>query len=164
MKLTINLLAILFFTVSFTSCSTDTIDEDVNVSNENVIIPEAKAIEIEILELINQYRISEGLNALGSIDVIKGQAYSHTGYMIEVNDVNHDYFHSRKAYLEANANAISVSENVAYGFTNAQSVVNAWLNSSGHKQNIEGDFTHFEISAEKDENNKWYYTNIFIKK
>ena len=153
------LMALLSFSCSTENFPDETIDA-VTLANA----PAAKAIEIEILELINQYRISEGLNALGSIDVIKGQAYSHTGYMIEVNDVNHDYFHSRKAYLEANANAISVSENVAYGFTNAQSVVNAWLNSSGHKQNIEGDFTHFEISAEKDENNKWYFTNIFIKK
>ena len=57
-----------------------------------------------------------------------------------------------------------MSENVAYGFTNAESVVNAWLNSEGHRHVIEGDFTNFDISAEKDEEGKWYFTNIFIKK
>ena len=165
MKTTINLLAVFFFAIFLSSCSTDTIEEDdFKVTNETVVIPEAKTIEIEILELINQYRISKGLNQLGSIDVIKGQAFTHTDYMVEINEVNHDYFYSRKAYLENHVNAINVSENVAYGYSSASSVVNAWLNSEGHKANIEGDFTHFEVSAEKDENNKWYFTNIFIKR
>ena len=58
----------------------------------------------------------------------------------------------------------TVRENVAYGYATASGVVNAWLNSEGHREVIEGDFTHFDISAEKDENGRWYYTNIFIKK
>jgi len=44
------------------------------------------------------------------------------------------------------------------------SVVNAWLNSPGHKEVIEGDYTNFEISAEQDDNGRWYYTNIFVKR
>jgi uncharacterized protein YkwD len=84
--------------------------------------------------------------------------------MVNINEVNHDNFYSRKNYLVNNANALKVSENVAYGFSSASSVVNAWLNSDGHKRTIEGDFTDFDISAELDENNKWYFTNIFVKK
>jgi len=165
MKQTLNLLTVFFFAIALSSCSTDTLDDEQNVvSNKDVVIPEAKTIEIEILELINQHRISVGLNPLESIDVIKGQAYSHTDYMIEIDEVNHDYFYNRKAYLQANANAQEVSENVAYGYSSANSVVNAWLNSEGHRHNIEGDFTHFEVSAEKNQNDKWYFTNIFIKK
>ena len=53
---------------------------------------------------------------------------------------------------------------MAYAFSTPESVVNAWLNSEGHKHVIEGDYTDFDISAEKDEDGKWYYTNIFIKK
>ena len=84
--------------------------------------------------------------------------------MIEQNQVSHDNFYERKTFLTANTGAKAVSENVAYGFTSAQSVVNAWLNSEGHKQNIEGNFSDFDISAEKNADGKWYYTNIFIKK
>ena len=116
------------------------------------------------MELINQHRISIGLNSLESHLLIKGQAYSHTDYMVDVSEVNHDNFFSRKSFLVDNANAIKVSENVAYGFTSAESVVNAWLNSEGHKGNIEGDYTDFEISAELGKNNKWYFTNIFMKR
>lgn len=63
-----------------------------------------------------------------------------------------------------NASATKVSENVAYAFSSAQSVVNAWLNSAGHRANIEGDYTDFDISAEQNEEGRWYFTNIFIKK
>ena len=29
---------------------------------------------------------------------------------------------------------------------------------------VEGNHTHFEVSADLDENGHWYYTNIFVKK
>ncbi len=157
------LLAVICFTITLSSCSSDSEDQP-NQDVNTLVIPESKPIEIEILELINQHRISIGLNSLESHQLIKGQAYSHTDYMVDVSEVNHDNFFSRKSFLVDNANAIKVSENVAYGFTSAESVVNAWLNSEGHKGNIEGDYTDFEISAELGKNNKWYFTNIFMKR
>jgi uncharacterized protein YkwD len=84
--------------------------------------------------------------------------------MVSVDEVNHDNFFQRKNSLEQNASAIRVSENVAYAYSSAEAVVNAWINSDGHRANIEGDFTDFEISAEQNEEGKWYYTNIFIKR
>ncbi|MDU8887245.1 CAP domain-containing protein [Yeosuana sp. MJ-SS3] len=147
------------------SCSTDNVDENVEkLASKDLIVPAPKTIEIEILELINDHRLSVGLNPLKNMDIIKSQAYNHTDYMIEQNQVSHDNFYERKSFLTANTGAKAVSENVAYGFTSAQSVVNAWLNSEGHKQNIEGNFSDFDISAEKNADGKWYYTNIFIKK
>ncbi|MGB6268885.1 MAG: CAP domain-containing protein, partial [Olleya sp.] len=118
-----SLLMVICLAVFFTSCSTDNLDEKIDDLNA-LIIPEAKPIEIEILELINQHRISIGLNALESHNLTKGQAYSHTDYMIDKNVVNHDNFFSRKSYLVNNANAVKVAENVAYGFSSATSVVN----------------------------------------
>ena len=84
--------------------------------------------------------------------------------MVEVDNVSHDNFFQRKNSLVQNASATKVSENVAYAFSSAESVVNAWLNSEGHRANIEGDFTDFDVSAEKNIEGKWYFTNIFIKK
>jgi uncharacterized protein YkwD len=125
--------------------------------------PAAKNIEIEILELINAHRINEGLMPLNNHNTIKAVAYTHTDYMVEVDNVSHDNFFQRKNSLIDNANAFKVSENVAYAYSTAQSVVNAWLNSEGHRENIEGDFTDFDISAEQNEDGKWYFTNIFVK-
>ncbi|HLV39061.1 CAP domain-containing protein [Xanthomarina sp.] len=154
---------VLIVMLSF-SCSTDSLDETASNADTNLVVPETKIIEIEILDLINDYRLSLGLNALNSMEAIKSQAYNHTDYMIEKDNVSHDNFFQRKSYLINYAGANKVSENVAYGYTKAESVVNGWLNSPGHKEIIEGDFTNFDISAEKNSEGKWYYTNIFVKK
>lgn len=148
---------------SFTSCSTENLPDEVSTININQA-PQAKVIELEILELINEHRISIGLNPLVNHNIIKSVAFTHTDYMIEVNHVSHDNFFQRKASLEQYANANKVSENVAFAFNSAEAVVNAWINSDSHRATIEGDFTDFDISAEQNEQGKWYYTNIFIKR
>lgn len=150
--------------LSFTSCSTDNVSEDKINAIEVPVAPQAKLIEIEIMELINAHRINRGLSALQNHDTVKAVASTHTEYMIAVNDVSHDNFFLRKESLQANAAANIVSENVAYGFSSAASVVNAWLNSPNHKDNIEGDYTDFDISAEQNNEGKWYFTNMFIKR
>ncbi|MGS2726356.1 CAP domain-containing protein [Psychroserpens sp. BH13MA-6] len=146
------------------SCSTENYPDETIDSASLPFPPEAKTIEIEILELINAHRINEGLQPLNSHNTIKAVAFTHTDYMVEVNNVSHDNFFQRKNSLMSNADATRVSENVAYAFSSAQSVVNAWLNSDGHRENIEGDFTDFDISAEQNSEGKWYFTNIFIKR
>jgi uncharacterized protein YkwD len=150
--------------LGFTSCSTDSAADDQINSIELPVAPQAKEIEIEIMELINAHRITVGLNTLQDHNTVKAVAFTHTDYMIAVDNVSHDNFFERKQSLQVNADANIVSENVAYGFSSAASVVNAWLNSPSHKDNIEGDYTDFDISAEQNSEGKWYFTNIFIKR
>lgn len=154
------LLAIL----SLSSCSTDSIDDKVDAIELNIVTLEAKTIEVEILELINNHRLSVGLNPLNDMSIVKSVAFSHTDYMVDNHEVSHANFYTRSSYLKENAGAKKVSENVAFGYSSAEGVVNAWLKSESHKANLEGDFTNFDISAEKSEDGRWYYTNIFIKK
>jgi len=150
----------LFLTFA-TSCSTDSVDD---LQLEDIIIPEAKTIELEIMDLINNYRVKQGLTKLSNHDLVKSQAFSHSDYMVETENVSHANFYTRKFFLVNNAGANVVTENVAYGFTSAQSVVNAWINSDAHRSNIKGDYTNFDVSAEQNDEGKWYFTNIFIKK
>ncbi|MCK0180552.1 CAP domain-containing protein [Flavobacteriaceae bacterium S0862] len=164
MKLSKFLPALALLALMSVSCSTDSIEEDNIDALSTSYVPQTKAIEIEILELINNHRITVGLNTLNDMSKVKATAYSHTDYMRDKQEVSHDNFYQRSSSLKNNPGASKVGENVAYGFSSAQSVVNAWLNSSGHKEIIEGDFTNFDISAEKDSEGKWYFTNIFIKK
>ena len=150
--------------LSLTSCSTEEFPDDSIEAINITHAPQAKEIEIEILELINAYRIENGLNPLGNHNTVKAVSFTHTDYMIEVNQVSHDNFPERRLSLVQHADAQTVSENVAYGYTSAQSVVNAWIESEGHRANLLGDFTDFDISAEQNEDGKWYYTNMFIKR
>lgn len=163
MKTLQTILVFLVFSLIFTSCSEENIDTDL-YETASLLVPENKVIEVEILTLINQYRIDKGLSSLGQMDVIKAQAYTHTDYMIDQAAPSHDNFFKRSEYLKEHSGAKRVAENVAYGFSSAQSVVNAWVNSEGHKKNMEGDYTHFQISAEQSEDGRWYFTNMFIKK
>lgn len=149
---------------SFTSCSTDAIDEDKIDAIASSYVPQTKSIEIEILELINDHRISKGLDVLENMSAIKAEAFGHTDYMIDKSEVSHDNFFRRKANLVDKVDAIAVGENVAYAYNSPESVVNAWLNSDGHRHVIEGDYTDFDISAEKDVDGRWYFTNIFVRK
>lgn len=151
--------------LSFASCTTSNLNEEADDLEIELVSPlETKAIELEILDLINEHRLSMGLSTLDDMDIVKSVAYSHTDYMVETGEVSHANFFKRSEYLKENAGAKEVSENVAYGYTSAESVVNAWLKSEAHKNNLEGNYTNFDVAAEKNENGKWYYTNIFIKK
>ena len=150
--------------LTFSSCSTEDFPEDNIDAISLQYAPAPKQIEIEILELINEHRLGLGLNTLKSLNIVKSVAFTHTDYMVEVNNISHDNFYQRKNSLVQNANAKVVSENVAYAYSTAQSVVNAWINSDSHRENIEGDFTDFEVSAEQNKEGKWFYTNIFIKR
>jgi len=163
MKLLLKLpLLALLATLAF-ACSTDGIEDNVESIELKITSLEAKNIEVEILELINNHRSSMGLNSLNSLSVVKSVAYTHTDYMVENNTVSHDNFFTRSNYLKANAGAKKVSENVAYGYSSAESVVKAWLKSASHKANLEGDYTNFDISVEENAEGKLYFTNIFVK-
>ena len=149
---------------TFSSCTTDSIDDKADAIELSLIAKEAKTIEVEILELINNHRLSLGLNPLADMPIVKSVAHSHTDYMVDNDQVSHHNFFTRSDYLKSNAGAKKVSENVAFGYSSAKSVVRAWIKSEAHKENLEGDYTNFDISAEKNEEGRWYYTNIFIKK
>jgi len=159
----IKLAIVIFVSTLFISCSAEDDGIYFNEITESKIM--YSPIENEILDLINEYRKEQGLTTLSKLNLISSVAKTHTSYMVEVGEVNHDNFPERHEQLVHNAQAISVGENVAYGFSSGESVVKAWLNSPEHKEIIEDEtFTHFGISTEKDANGRNYFTHIFINK
>ena len=162
-------LALICLIFTFLSCSSNDSEQLVDSNqqdNQTVVDSEipSTSFELEILGLINTYRASKGLNTLESLNIIKSQTEGHTDYMIGKDQISHDNFSQRSQFLINNANAISVAENVASGFTAADLLVDAWINSDGHRQNIEGDFTSFHLTASQSSDGKWFFTNIFVKK
>ena len=164
--ITQKILLLAFTSFMFFSCATDD-SEELLIQNEKVVDIQLTytSLESEITTLINEYRASNGLSTLNVMNIISFEAETHTDYMVQIGEVNHDNFNERYQYLVANANAKSASENVAYGYNSAASVVNAWLNSPSHKEIISNpSFTDFGIATKIDSKGKYYYTNIFIKK
>jgi uncharacterized protein YkwD len=147
------------------SCSSDSNElQTSNASSLKVNEYSYSVTELETMDLINTYRVSIGLSALEKINHISSKSEEHDYYMITNNVVNHNDFVARSENIMKVLGAKSVSENIAYNFNTPQSVLNAWLASPGHKENIEGNFTHFGISIrENPVTGKKYYTNIFAK-
>lgn len=157
------LLAVLICTMN--SCSSDNPEVEItSPSLQKVVSYTYNSIELETMELINAHRVSKGLNALQKINHMSYKSEEHDNYMIANNVVNHNDFVARSENIMQILGATSVSENIAYNFNTPQAVLNAWLASPSHKQNIEGYFTHFGIAIkESPTNGKKYYTNIFAK-
>ena len=160
------LLSILLCSVFLFSCSPE--DDGIYFNESSEVINTAVSyseMESDILTLVNEYRISQGLSSLTTLNIISGVADGHTSYMISTGTVSHDNFDSRAQALITNANAKKVSENVAYGYNTAQGVFNGWLKSPSHKKIIEiVSLTHFGISTKTDSEGRYYFTQIFIEK
>ena len=154
------------FLFTLISCSSNGTEETVVVARPQLIQDyDYNSDELQLADLINQHRVSLGLNPLQLINHVSYKSEEHNAYMIARKVVNHDLFPQRSENIIEVLGAVKVNENVAYNFVSSSSALNAWLNSPGHKENIEGNFTHFGISIRIDaETGKKYYTNIFIKK
>lgn len=153
---------VLVFAMS--SCSKSSNDEAV-VDKTIVTNFDYSAEEVQLTQMINDYRVSHGKSALQIINHISYKSLEHNDYMIDHNVVNHDFFNERAQNLIDVLGAYRVGENVAYNFSCPTTVLNAWLNSPEHKANLDGDYTHFGLSISVNPTTgKKYYTNMFIKK
>ncbi|MBL7886800.1 MAG: CAP domain-containing protein [Flavobacterium sp.] len=149
--------------LTLVSCSKESSEESEDL--ELITNYDYSADEIDLANRINAYRVSIGLNSLETINHISYKSLEHNDYMIANNVVNHDYFDDRANNIKQVLGAVRVGENIAYNFSTPNAALNAWINSPGHKANLEGDYTHFGISITiNPENGKKYYTNIFMKK
>ncbi|MGV1011866.1 MAG: CAP domain-containing protein [Flavobacterium sp.] len=147
------------------SCSHYSNEEIVTADKSLITNYEYSTEETQLLQMINDYRVSNGLNALITINHISYKSMEHNDYMITKNVVNHDFFAERAQNLMDVLGAYKVGENVAYNFSCPTNVLNAWLNSPTHKANLDGNYTHFGLSISINPiTGKKYYTNMFIKK
>ncbi|QIE60010.1 CAP domain-containing protein [Rasiella rasia] len=164
MKTSLLAMVVLF---TMASCSKDEapVIEEVNYTIDLNLANETDwAMANEILELVNDHRISKGLTTIKR-DQSYASAYAvdHTQYMIEKDKISHDNFGIRSNALKEQGAKI-VAENVAYGYSTAADVVNAWLNSAGHRKTIEGHYTHSGFGIIKNSEGAYYFTQLFYKK
>jgi len=159
----IRMILLVFASIILTSCSKE--EEGLYFNEITATKVEYSLLELEILDLVNNYRVSKKLPKLQKMDIVSSVALSHSKYMAEMNQINHNNFNERQEQLSSLANAKIVGENVAYGYSTAKGVLTSWLNSGSHKALIENaSFTHFGISTAKDASGKNYFTQIFIKR
>ncbi|MFR1354812.1 MAG: CAP domain-containing protein [[Clostridium] symbiosum] len=117
----------------------------------------------QVVNLVNEERAKAGLSPL-TADRSVTSAAQRRAREIETN-----FSHTRPngssfstALSEAGVNYRSSGENIAYGQTSASSVMQGWMNSSGHRANIlNGNFTKIGVGHYKSASGVDYWTQLF---
>ena len=118
--------------------------------------------ETNLVDLVNNYRTSQGLSTLEINQHIGYLSYIHNQNMIDTGVVGHQNFESRIYNLELTMHANYVSELVAKNYSTNQSVLSAFLNDTSCKKVIDGDKDKIGVSITEIDGKK-YYTLILIK-
>lgn len=136
--------------------------------NPNIIAQSKKpsnALSQQILTLTNQHRASQGLPPLKLSEQASQEALQHSKNMATGKvPFSHEGFNARSAKLsKLIKNTTATGENVAYGAQSAQEVMDMWLNSKVHRENIEGQFNLIGIGVAKSKEGTNYFTQIFVR-
>ena len=120
----------------------------------------------DIINLVNQIRQTKHLPPLRILQSASFEAARHSEDMAAKRvPFGHDGFKQRAIALANDLNGSSATgENVATGKMTAKQVIAAWLKSSAHRANIEGDFTYTGVGVARDSRGVLYYTELFVKK
>ena len=120
------------------------------------------AFENRVVELVNQIRREHGLKELTSdwqlsrVARYKSQDMRDLGYFSHTSPTYGSPFEMMKSFGISYKTA---GENIAKGYSSPEAVVNAWMNSAGHRANILNvSFTHIGVGYVKDGN---YWTQMF---
>lgn len=123
------------------------------------------AIEKEVLDLTNAERQKAGLAPLQSDKNLMTAARAKSTDMATNRYFSHDSPTYGSPFDQMKSFGVtyrSAAENIAQGQRSAQEVVNSWMNSPGHRQNIlTSNFTHIGIGYDA---NGHYWTQQFIQK
>jgi uncharacterized protein YkwD len=120
-------------------------------------------MEDEILVLVNQHRESLGLTPLKMNSIVREQSQLHSRSMANGTEkFSRNGFNNRTKIIRSKFGGNAFAENIAYGHMSAKSVVDGWLNSPGHKKNIEGNYTHIGVGVAQTSSGTLYYTQIFV--
>ena len=121
------------------------------------------AYAAEVVRLVNAERAKVGLSALTVNSAANAAA------QVRAREIVSNFSHTRPsgascftALREAGVNYRGAGENIAYGQPSAQAVVNAWMNSPGHRANIlNAQFTSIGVGHHV-QNGTHYWTQFFV--
>nr|WP_317359284.1 CAP domain-containing protein [uncultured Tyzzerella sp.] len=135
---------------------------DNSINNDNNL-SSISPVEQEVVRLVNIERQKAGLaplkidTKLSNVARLKSEDMKKKGYFSHTSPTYGSPFDMLKQF---NITYKTAGENIAKGQKTAQSVVDAWMNSEGHRRNIlSKSFTHIGVG----ESSK-HWTQLFISK
>ena len=122
-------------------------------------------LELAIYDLVNAQRRSKGLAPLTLDPRINRLARLHSAAMATGKvKVGHDGFGERAKLLSQDGPK-GVAENVAFDFGHADpatEIVQGWLKSTNHRENIEGPYERTGVGAARNVTGAIYVTQLFV--
>ena len=135
------------------------------ILNIPIVDSSVTSFEDEVVRLVNVERSKRGLRPLAEdwelsrVARIKSQDMHDNRYFSHTSPTYGSPFDMMKSF---GIKYRSAGENIARGQATPQAVVNAWMNSSGHRANIlNASFTHIGVGYVADGK---YWTQMFIGK
>ena len=123
------------------------------------------AYEAEVVRLVNEIRVKNGLSPLtqdwqlSRVARYKSQDMRDRGYFSHTSPTYGSPFNMMKSFGITYKTA---GENIAKGYGSPKAVVDGWMNSPGHRANIlNKSFTHIGVGYVASGN---YWTQMFIGK
>lgn len=144
--------------------------EDNNQNNDNDFADtnDFSKEQVEVLNLVNKERKANGLKPLTLNKELSNVANIKSRDMIEKGYFDHNsptYGSPFDMMKKFNISYKTAGENIAMGQKTPSEVMNAWMNSSGHRANIlNSSYTELGVGIQKDSNGKIYWTQMFIGK
>ncbi len=137
------------------------VQNDVIISKNQTA--EEAAFAAEVVKLVNEERAAYGLSALSQDAGIQAAAQIRSYEQVEL--FSHTRPNGSSCFTVLSENGISyrgAGENIAYGQKTPAQVVEAWMNSSGHRANIlSKNFTKIGVGCYKSNNGTIYWTQLF---
>jgi uncharacterized protein YkwD len=121
----------------------------------------------DFMNLINDHRISIGLHPLIHMIALQDISEGHSKNMASgAVAFGHTGFSDRCSLGRTVLGGGNLcAENVAMGQKTVEAAFSAWMNSSGHRANIEQErVTHTGFGFAKSASGTWYWTQLFLEK
>ncbi len=131
----------------------------------HLVTEEVHDVEMQMHELVNTHRKSIGLEPLLWNDVAANYARVHSRNISKgITPFGHDGFGDRINCIIQKIKLMTPAENVVASYAVGQSSFNAWMTSSGHKENIEDKYSNITGIGYYAGSGTYYnvYTQIFF--
>ena len=116
--------------------------------------------EASFVSLINSSRAANGLPALATMGTLTSHGRKHSAEMAASGGI----YHSSKSELRGLATGWeSYGENVGRGPNDPSALHSAFMSSSGHRNNILGDYTHVGVGTFVTDEGILYVTVVFMR-
>ena len=138
-----------------------------NSSNSNTSTTSFREFQKKVIELVNSERAKVGLNALSENNDLNNVATLKSEDMVKLNYFSHTsptYGSPFEMLSQFNISYTAAGENIAYGQSTPEEVMNGWMNSSGHKANIlNTNFTQIGVGVAQKANGQYVWTQEFSR-